>query len=104
MKPKIQYAIQQSKCKELPTHQQKIFKRNGDMVFEQDFAQTNSTNANQEFTEQNIPAHPPTLWRYEGKDELFFGPEWDDLWSIERLRGIMSQRVYWNSRPTNIAV
>ena len=57
-----------------------MFKRNQDMIFEQDFAQPHSTNANQEFMEENFPAHTPTLWRYEGKDELLFGPKWDDFW------------------------
>ena len=52
--------------------------------------------------EENFPALTPTLWRYEGKDDLFFGPKWDDFWSIERLWGIMSQRVYRNPRPTHI--
>ena len=69
------------------------------MIFEQDFAQPHSTNANQEFMETNFPSHTPTLWRYEGKDELFFGPKWDDFWCIERLWGIYSQRVYRNPRP-----
>ena len=73
------------------------------MIFEQDFAQPHSTNANQEFMEENFPAHTPTLWRYEGEHELFFGPKWDDFWSIERLWGIMSQRVYRNPRPTHIS-
>ena len=48
-----------------------MFKRNQDMIFEQDFAQPHSTNAKQKFMEKNFPAHTPTLWRYEGKDELF---------------------------------
>ena len=30
-------------------------------------------NANQEFVEENFPAHTPTLWLYKGKDEMFFG-------------------------------
>ena len=73
------------------------------MIFEQDFAQPHSTNANQEFMDEYFPAHTPTLWRYEGEHELFFGPKWDDFWSIERLWGIMSQRVYRNPRPTHIS-
>ena len=73
------------------------------MIFEQDFAQPHSTNANQEFMEENFPAHTPTLWRYEGEHELFLGQKWDDFWSIERLLGIMSQRVYRNPRPTHIS-
>ena len=56
-----------------------MFKRNKDMIFEQDFAQPHSTNANQEFMEENVPAHTRTLWRYEGEHELFFGPKWDDF-------------------------
>ena len=79
-----------------------MFKRNQDMVFEQDFAQPHSTNVNQKFMEENFPSHTPTLWRYEGEDELFFGPKWDDFWPIERYWGISSQRVYRNPRPTNI--
>ena len=90
------------KSKGEPIHERKMFKRNKDMIFEQDFAQPHSTNANQEFMEENFPAHTPTLWRY-GEHELFFGPKWDDFWSIERLWGIMSQRVYRNSRPTHIS-
>ena len=74
--------------------------KNSDMIFEQDFAQPHSTNVNQEFMETHFPAHTPTLWRYEGEDPLFFGPKWDGFWSIERLWGIHSQRVYRNPRPT----
>ena len=73
------------------------------MIFEQDFAQPHSTHANQEFIDEHFPAHTPTLWRYEGEHELFFGPKWDDFWSIERLWGIMSRRVYRNPRPTHIS-
>ena len=72
------------------------------MIFEQDFAQPHSTNANQEFMELNFPSHTPTLWRYEGKDDLFFGAKWDDFWCIERLWGIFSQQVYRNPRPKSI--
>ena len=61
-----------------------MFKRNQDMIFEQEFAQPHSTNADQEFMEENFPVHTPTLWRYEGKDNLFFGPKWNDFWPIER--------------------
>ena len=73
------------------------------MIFEQDFAQPHSTNANEEFMEKNFPHHTPTLWRFQGKHELFFGPKWDDFWYVERDWAIMSQRVYRNPRPTNIA-
>ena len=76
---------------------------NTDMIFEQDFAQPHSTNANEEFMEKNFPHHTPTLWRFQGKHELFFGPKWDDFWYVERDWAIMSQRVYRNPRPTNIA-
>ena len=48
-----------------------MFKRNKDMIFEQDFAQPHS-HANQEFIDEHFPAHTPTLWRYEGEHELFF--------------------------------
>ena len=83
--------------------QRKMFKKNKDMIFEQDFAQPHSTNINQEFMETHFPAHTPTLWRYEGKDPLFFGPKWDDFGSIERLWAIHSQRIYQNPRPTHIS-
>ena len=53
--------------------------------------------------EKHFPAHTPTLWRYEGKDPLFFGPKWNDFWSIERLWAIYSQRVYRNPRTTHIS-
>ena len=56
----------------LPIHKRKLFKSNQDMIFEQDFAQPHSTNANQEFMETHFPSHTPTLWRYQGKHELFF--------------------------------
>ena len=52
-------------------HKQKMLKRNKDMIFEQDFAQPHSTNANQEFMDEHFPVHTPTLWRYEGEHELF---------------------------------
>ena len=44
----------------------------------------------------------PTLWRYQGIHELFFGAKWDDFWFIERMWAIYSQRVYRNPRPTHI--
>ena len=52
-----------------------------------------------DFMEEHVPAHTPTLWRYQGKHDLFFGAKWDDFWSIERLWAIYSQRVYRNPRP-----
>ena len=77
--------MKEKKNKQEPIHKRKMF-----MIFEQDFAQPHSTHANQEFIDEHFPAHTPTLWRYEGEHELFFGPKWDDFWSIERLWGIMS--------------
>ena len=95
--------LQRKKTKGLPIHKRKMFTKNSDMIFEQDFAQPHSTNANQQFMEEHFPAHTPTLWRYEDTDPLFFGPKWDDFWSIERLWAILSQRVYRNPRPTHIS-
>ena len=94
----LEDVLERKKNKQEPIHKRKMF-----MIFEQDFAQPHSTHANQEFIDEHFPAHTPTLWRYEGKHELFFGPKWDDFWSIERLWGIMSQRVYKNPRPTHIS-
>ena len=59
-------------------------------------------NACQDFIEEHFPVHTSTLWRFEDSDPLFFGPKWDDFWSIERLCAIQSQRVYRNPRPTHI--
>ena len=87
---------------EVQINKRKLFKSNKDMIFEQDFAQPHSTNANQEFMEKNFPNHTPTLWRYQDKHDLFFGAKWDDFWYIERKWAIYSQRVYRNPRPTNI--
>ena len=42
------------------------------------------------------------FWRYEG-EHVFFGPKWNDVWSIEQLSGSMPQRVYRNLRPTHIS-
>ena len=99
----IQSVIEKrKKSKGLPIHKRKLFKRNQDMIFEQDFAQPHCTNANQDFMELHFPAHTPTLWRYQDKHELFFGAKWDDFWSIERLWAIYSQEVYRNPRPTHI--
>ena len=95
--------LQRKKTKGQPIHKRKMFAKNGDMIFEQDFAQPHSTNENQEFMEEHFPAHTPTLWRYEDNDPLFFGPKWDDFWPIERLWAIQSQRVYRNPRPTHIS-
>ena len=53
--------------------------------------------------EKHFRAHTPTLWRYEGKDPLFFGPKSDDFWFIERLWAIHLQRIYRNPRPTHIS-
>ena len=94
--------MQRKKSNGVAIHKRKLFQKNGDMIFEQDFAQPHCTNANQEFMEKNFPAHTPTLWRYEDVDPLFFGPKWDDFWCIERLWAIHSQRVYRNPRPTHI--
>ena len=68
-------------------NERKLFKKNSDMIFEQDFAQPHSTKANQEFMEESSPAHTPTLWRYQDEYDLFFGAKWGDFWSIERLWG-----------------
>ena len=95
--------LQRKKRKGQPIHKRKMFAKNGDMIFEQDFAQPHSTNETQEFMEEHFPAHTPTLWRYEDNDPLFFGPKWDDFWPIERLWTIQSQRVYRNPRPTHIS-
>ncbi len=90
------------KSKGLQIHKRKLFKRNQDMIFEQDFAQPHCTNVNQTFMEENFAAHTSTLWRYQDEHELFFRAKWDDFWSIERLWGIYSQEVYRNPRPTHI--
>ena len=93
--------LQRKKSLCLPIHKRKLFAKNSDMIFEQDFAQAHSTNECQNFMEEHFPAHTPTLWRFEDSDPLFFGPKWDDFWSIERLWAIQSQRVYRNPRPTS---
>ena len=63
-----------TKSKGLPVNKRKLFKKNSDMIFEQDFAQPHCTNENQAFMEKQFPAHTPTLWRYQGKHELFSEP------------------------------
>ncbi len=95
--------LQRKKTKGVPIHKRKMFAKNSDMIFEKDFAQPHYTNANQEFMEKHFPAHTPTFWRYEDIDPLFFGPKWDDFWSIERYWGITLQRFYRNPRPTHIS-
>ena len=95
--------LQRKKTKGLPIHKRKMFTKNSDMIFEQDFAQAHSTNECQNFMEEHFPAHKPTLWRFEDSDPLFFGPKWDDFWSIERLWAIQSQRVYRNPLPKHIS-
>ena len=87
----LEDVMKRKKSTGVPIHKRKMFKSNKDMIFEQDFAQPHSTNVNQTFMDENFPAHTPTLWRYEGKDDLFFGPKWDDFWPIERYWGISSQ-------------
>ena len=67
----LEDVLKRQKTKGEHIHKRKMFKRHQDMILEQDFAQPHSTNANQEFMENNFPAHTPTLWRYEGKNELF---------------------------------
>ena len=98
----LEDVLQRKKPKRMQINERKLFNKNSDMIFEQDFTQPHSINANQEFMEENFPAHTPTLWRYQDKDDLFFGAKWDGFWSIERLWGIYSQRVYRNPRPTHI--
>ena len=71
----LEDVLKRKKSVGLPIHERKMFQKNADMIFEQDFAQPHCTNANQAFMEKNFPAHTPTLWRYEGKDPLFFGPK-----------------------------
>ena len=95
--------LQRKKSLGLPIHKRKLFAKNSDMIYEQDFAQAHSTNECQNFMEEHFPAHTPTLWRFEDSDPLFFGPKWDDFWSIERLWAIQSQRVYRNPRPKHIS-
>ena len=99
----VEDVLKRKKSKGVPIHKRKMFAKNSDMIFEQDFAQPHCTNENQKFMEENFPAHTPTLWRYQDTDPLFFGPKWDDFWSIERLWGIYSQRVYRNPRPSHIS-
>ena len=95
--------LQRNKSLCLLIHKRKLFAKNSDMIFEQDFAQAHSTNECQNFMEEHFPAHTPTLWRFEDSDPLFFGPKWDDFWSIERLCAIQLQRVYRNPRPKHIS-
>ena len=93
--------MKRKKTKGVPIHKRKMVAKNSEMIFEQDFAPPHCTN--QLFMEEHFPAHTPTLWRYEDIEPLFFGPKWDDFWSIERLWAILSQRVYRNPRPTHIS-
>ena len=97
----LEDVLKRKKSKGVQIHKRKMFRKNSDMIYEQDFAQPHCTNENQEFMETNFPSHTPTLWRYE-EEGLFFGLKWDDFWSIERLWAIQSQQVYWNPRPTHI--
>ena len=71
----LEDVMQRKKSNGVAINKRKMFQKNGDMIFEQDFAQPHCTNANQEFMEKNFPAHTPTLWRYEDVDPLFFGPK-----------------------------
>ena len=57
----LEDVLKRKKTKGEPIHKRKMFKRHQDMILEQDFAQPHSTNANQEFMENNFPAHTPTL-------------------------------------------
>ena len=94
--------LQRKKTKGLPIHKSKMFAKNSDVIFEQDFAQPHCTNENQEFMEEHFPTHTPTLWRHEDSNPLFFGPKCDDFWSIEMLWAIQSKLVY-RDRPTHIS-
>ena len=78
-----------------------MFKKNGDMIFEQDFASPHSTNLVHEFMEEHFPAYTPTLWRMKDH-EFFFGAKWDDFWPIEELWAVLSHSVYRNPRPKHI--
>ena len=85
----------------VPVHKRKMFQKNSDMIFEQDFASPHSTNIVHEFMENNFPAYTPTLWRMQDH-EHFFGAKWDDFWSIEEWWAVMSHKVYRNPRPKSI--
>ena len=65
--------LQRKKSLGLPIHKRKMFAKNSDMIFEQDFAQPHSTNECKNYIEQHFPAHTSALWRFEGSDPLFFG-------------------------------
>ena len=80
----------------------KLFVRNPEMIFEQDFARPHSTNANQRYMEENFPNHTPTLHRYRDTHPYFFPPKMDDFWPIERLWAILAQKVFRHPRPEHI--
>ena len=86
-----------------PINRRKLFERNDDMVFEQDFATPHSTNVNEDFMSTNFPQHTPTLHRFRGKHDLYFPPKMDDFWPIERVWAILAARIYRNPRPTHIS-
>ena len=100
LKHRVGVETRKKKTVGLPIHKRKLFARNTDMIFEQDFATPHSTSVNQQFMEEHF--HAPTLWRFQDVDPLFFGAKWDDFWSIEREWAILSQRVYRNPRPNHI--
>ena len=58
----VEDVLKRKKSKGVPIHKRKMFAKNSDMIFEQDFAQPHCTNENQKFMEGNCPTHTPTLW------------------------------------------
>jgi len=85
-----------------PINRRKLFEDNDSFIFEQDFASCHSTNVNEDFMEQNFPAHTPTLHRFREKHPWYFPPKMDDFWVIERLWAILAAKVYRNPRPTHV--
>ena len=58
----LEDVMQRKKSNGVAIHKRNMLQKNGDMIFEQDFAQPHSTNPNQAFMEENFPAHTPTVW------------------------------------------
>ena len=81
--------------------QKVLFDDRHDWVFQQDFATSHATNANETLCSYLFPKHTPVLKRLSGHP-LYIPPKFDDFWWQERVWGMMCQIVYRSPEPRTV--